>query len=691
MAEYYEESENERDRDSERKAKQRALARDIKIPPCANPKRRAENEKNVFHWLQTYLSKDWYKNLFTDQQSLIVEDIRDSAIKGYNQAIAAPRGEGKSTICWGVILFAILTGEIDFELLVAASGRDAERGLNNIKQQIKCNDVLLEDYPEVIIPLREVSRSPRRSQLQTVKGKYTDITWAKDHIIFPTVEGSRSSGAIIAARGIDSAFRGFNINGKRPKHVLVDDPETRESAASDVQIQTREMTVEKDIAGLVGPGEKMGTTILCTPQNRKCVSFRFTDPSIKPAFNGKKYAALVRLPDNRDLMEEYIILRKECQQAGDKDATAANEFYQKRRDEIEAGAIVSNEYNKSGLEVSALQHYYNVIEKIGWNNFLTEYQNDPPEDDEVSGVGLTDITIINKQLRPLEDKTELERGMIPDPDRIKRITAAIDVGKYSCHWEVKAHYDNDASHTIDYGVLEVKGTELNQDKEQVDKAIYRALSEFREQILNSTYVEMSPTNKGEIRQVNLVLIDSGDFTDAVYRFCLNAGPPFFCSKGFGDNYRITERADRLIGNHFYVNPVVASDNVTVPLYHLDSNYWKHQVHDGWLTPIYNDDNSRRANSLSLFSVKEKSKHHSFAKHILAEEYQETFVKGGKGLVRKWIKVNKNNHWLDCNYMNLAAREICKVHEIHAENQRRANIAAQTKKQSGGSGWEIKGW
>jgi hypothetical protein len=682
MAEYYEESENERDKDSERKAKQRALARDIKIPPCKNPKLRVDLESEVFLWLQHYLSKDWYKNLFTDQQSLIVEDIRASAIEGYNQGIAAPRGEGKSTICWGVILFAILTGEIDFELLVAASGRDAERGLNNIKQQIKCNDTLLDDYPEVIIPLREVSRSPRRSQLQTVGGKFTDIVWAKDHIIFPTVEGSRSSGAIIAARGIDSAFRGFNINGKRPKHVLVDDPETRESANSDVQIQTREMTVEKDIAGLVGPGEKMGVTILCTPQNRKCVAFRFTDPAIKPAFNGKRYAALVKMPDNRDLMEEYIILRKECQQAGDKNATVANEFYKARREEIEAGAVVSNPHNFSGLELCALQHYYNVIEKIGWNNFLTEYQNDPPEDDEVQGVGLTDITIINKQVK------EVAKDVIPEPDRIRRITAAIDIGKYWCHWEVKAHYDNDASHTVDYGVLEVKGTELNQDKEQIDKAIYRALSEFREQILHSTYHEKD----GEIRQVNLVLIDSGDFTDAVYQFCLNAGPPFFCSKGFGDNYRITERADRLIGNHFYVNPVVAATgNATVPLYHLDSNYWKHQVHDGWNTPLYNEDGSRRANSLSLFEVKEKSKHHSFAKHILAEEYQETFIKGGKGLVKKWIKVNKNNHWLDCNYMNLVAREICKVHEIHAENQRRANIAAQTKKQSGGSGWEIKGW
>ena len=55
----------------------------------------------------------------------------------------------------------------------------------------------------------------------------------------------------------------------------------------------------------------------------------------------------------------------------------------------------------------------------------------------------------------------------------------------------------------------------------------------------------------------------------------------------------------------------------------------------------------------IHSTSVSRQHQTFAKHILAEEYRETFVPG-RGMVRKFIPISHNNHWLDATYMAAAA-------------------------------------
>ena len=58
---------------------------------------------------------------------------------------------------------------------------------------------------------------------------------------------SLGSGAVITTRGLDSAIRGVLVGTKRPDLVIIDDPETRDSARSGVQTDLRARTIEADL------------------------------------------------------------------------------------------------------------------------------------------------------------------------------------------------------------------------------------------------------------------------------------------------------------------------------------------------------------------------------------------------------------------------------------------------------------
>ena len=147
------------DRDSQRAlmAKRRSEGRDIEIPAPVDWLRRQECEADVYRFLETYFSKR-FTNPWDDNQRDMIDAILRRARYGGDQSIAAPRGEGKTTIAETVTIFSLLTGILRFPLLVAATGPDAERILSNIKAEIEFNDLLAEDYPEVCEPVRALVR-----------------------------------------------------------------------------------------------------------------------------------------------------------------------------------------------------------------------------------------------------------------------------------------------------------------------------------------------------------------------------------------------------------------------------------------------------------------------------------------------------------------------------------------------------
>ncbi|MFI4860247.1 MAG: hypothetical protein ACIAXF_06150 [Phycisphaerales bacterium JB063] len=81
----------------------------------------------------------------------------------------------------------------------------------------------------------------------------------------PTMEGSPSSGAIITVAGLDSNIRGQHhtkLDGTvvRPSLVILDDPQTRQSAASPTQTKHRLSILNGDVLGMAGPNVKIAAS-----------------------------------------------------------------------------------------------------------------------------------------------------------------------------------------------------------------------------------------------------------------------------------------------------------------------------------------------------------------------------------------------------------------------------------------------
>jgi hypothetical protein len=627
----------ERDRDLEKKRSLRSEAARIEIPRVVNPQRREQALADPRKFLLTYFPER-YTRKFSRLHEVMIDTIFERAKTGGRQAIAAPRGVGKTELVKGMLVYLILAELVRFPLVIAATSELAGRIYKDFRTKLSTSELLLADFPEVCHPVRELDGAPQRAGKQHVDGQLTRIVWtANDYLSLPYVPGSPYGGVKMSYYGLDSAFRGVNIDGDRPDFVLIDDPETRESAASLDQIHKRETMVDQDVAGLSALGSNIAIALLTTVQNRYCYSFRVTDPTIKPAFNGRRFALVEKWPDNMEAWQTYIAKRGQAQAAGDKDAVEAVDYYLANREAMDAGAVMlvddfeGIEKNGRQLVLSALQASWNKIADTSMAAFLTEYQNDPEEEESIEGNGLTAGIVQSRIASEMQDIL---------PKETECVTVGLDIGKHASHW-VKIAWENPAIGTvIDYGVMETYGLSFQSETKAIESALLSALESWSE-----IAREHNPI---------MVLVDSGAFSDAIYAFCRNAGRPFFPSKGWdAGRFRMPQArtGDKVPLDHCYASKQT-SDQVW--LYNVNTEYWKTWVHQRFLIRSNSESGSRNAGSLALYNpAGDQKRHLSFAHHIVAEELQLIPV-GVNATKEKMVLKSKNNHWLDATALACAA-------------------------------------
>ena len=627
----------ERDRDIQSKRALRSEAARIEIPPVVNPVRRRKALADPQLFLKTYFPER-YTRSFSRLHTTLIETIYERAKTGGRQAVAAPRGVGKTELVKGMLVYLILAELVRFPLVIAATAELAGRIYKDFRSKIATSQLLLEDFPEVCYPIRALDGAPQRAGKQHIDGQLTRVVWtANDYLSLPHVPGSPYGGVKMSYYGLDAAFRGVNIDGDRPGFVLIDDPETRESAASLDQVHKRETMVDQDVAGLASLGDNIAIALLTTVQNRYCYSFRVTDPKIKPAFNGRRFALIEKWPTNVELWQTYVAKRGQAQAAGDKDAVEAVDYYIANREAMDAGAVMLVEdfegIEKDGrqLVLSALQAAWNKIADTSMAAFLTEYQNDPEEEEAIEGNGLTAGMV---QTRIAVD----HQGIIPKDTEC--VTVGLDIGKHSSHWVKVAWLQPAVGTIIDYGVMETYGLSFQSDNKAIESALLAALESWADDARADNPI--------------MVLIDSGAFSDAVYAACRNLGRPFFPSKGWdAARFRMPQArtGDRVPLDHAYASK---QTNDGVWLYNLNTEHWKTWVHQRFLIHAYDETGSRNAGSLAVFNpAGDQKRHLSFAHHIVAEELQLIPTPGGQ--VRpKLVLKNKNNHWLDAMALAAAA-------------------------------------
>lgn len=627
----------ERDRDSARKREERSETARIVIPDCVNPQRRERALADPELFLKTYFGNK-YRIAFGKDHLFMIDTIVSRGKHGGRQAVAAPRGRGKSELVKGLLVFLVCAEVVRFVLPVAATTPLAKRLYQDFRKKLATNRLLLEDFPEICFPIRALEGAPQRASRQHVDGQLTNIVWTGDYIRLPDVPGSPYGGVKMTYYGLDAAFRGANIDGDRPDLIIIDDPETRESAKSIPQIEDREAIIDQDISGLASQEENLAIVVLTTVQNRYSLSYRLTDQKIKPAFNGRRFGLVVQWPKNMDLWNDYIAARHAAQAAGDEHGRKAVELYLANRAAMDEGVemlsdhFVELEVDGVQLVHSAIQQAFNKIADTSMEAFQTEYQNDPPAEEEIETLGLTAARVQSRisgyPQRECASTTELR-------------TIGVDIGDRNSHWTDMAWEGNAIGSVVDYGVIETWGITSESDQTARELAVLASLDVWADEIL-----KVDPL---------LVLIDSGSgtHTKAVYEFCRRRGRPFYPSKGWpAQRFRMPARAE---GKEPFLE--AWAHNLTeerVWLYNVNTEWWKKWLQQRFLIETFDEGGHRRDGSLALFDPgPDKKRHLSFSHHIVAEEERLVPVHG-RELKREWFVKNRNNHWLDATALACAA-------------------------------------
>jgi len=121
----YKGSDKEREYQRQLMNDRRFMARDINLPGVKHPRLRSLCLADPRRFLRHYF--DWiFFNPFVSYQHEMIDAIAESIQYGTQTAIAAPRGDGKTSACTGMIVWGLCNGYINYPVILAATDKKAD-------------------------------------------------------------------------------------------------------------------------------------------------------------------------------------------------------------------------------------------------------------------------------------------------------------------------------------------------------------------------------------------------------------------------------------------------------------------------------------------------------------------------------------------------------------------------------------
>lgn len=618
------------------------------LPAIVDPERKVTAELDFRYFCETYFPLTFHLPWSPDHLK-VIDRIEQAVLRGGLFAVAMPRGSGKTTVCECACIWALLYGHREFVCLIGSDEGHAMDMLESIKMELDGNDLLLEDFPEAVYAIHCLDGIANRCNGQLHLGQRTHIGWTAREVVLPTIPGSKASGAIIKVAGITGRIRGMKYkrsDGKtvRPTLVVLDDPQTDESARSLSQCATRERVLAGAVLGLAGPGKKISGIMPCTVIRPGDMADTILDRNRHPEWNGERTKMVYAFPTNEALWERYAEIRAESMRQGN-GGDEATEFYRENRAAMDEGSVIAWQERFNHDELSAIQHAMN-LKLQDEAAFFAEYQNEPLPEEKAGDDELT-IEFIIQKLNRLP-RYELPLGCT-------HVTMFVDIQASLLFYVVTAWEDDFTGSVLDYGTFpdqkrpyftlrDARHTlSLAFPKTGLEGAIYAGLESLTALLLTREWRR----DGGALFRIERCLIDAnwGSSTDIVYQFCrqsVHAGIVMpshgrfvgASSQPFSEYKR---RPGERIGQNWRIPNVHGKRTVRHVLF--DTNYWKSFVH-ARLAVAMGD-----RGCLALFG--EHPEHHRlFAEHITAEYRVATQGRGRTVDEWKMRPERADNHWLD---------------------------------------------
>jgi hypothetical protein len=630
-------------RGEERARRVSAAGRDIGAPPpIGDPARRDGTRSDFRSFCETYAPESFPLAWSLDHLTAISK-IEAAVLRGELFAFAMPRGSGKTTLCEWASIWALLHGHRQFIVIVGSDQAIAEQMLDSIKSHLEQNDLLAKDFPDATFPIRALEGINKRARGQTIDGRSTKIQWDADQITLATVPGGISSGAAVRVAGITGRIRGLRHtrpDGRtiRPDLVLIDDPQTDESASSPSQCATREKTLAGAILGLAGPGKNISGLCTVTVIRTDDLADRLLDRQRHPSWQGERTKLVYEWPDAEDDWSEYAELRRE----GQRDGTGtgrADEFYRQRQTRMDAGSRVAWPERKAAGDLSAIQHAWNLRIDRGESAFNAEFQNAPLADD------ITTDKLDKRQL-PLR-ATNIARGVVPAGHT--KLTAFVDVQERLLYWLVCSWSESFGGHVVAYGSHPDQGSSfyeagsarktlaLATPGASFEAALRAGLDETARLLLSREWKR----EDGVPMRISQVLVDSnwGQSTAVVRNFCRST--PFAAqilpSRGKGVGASGTPMGPRKNrGDRGGLNWLVGktAEGVQIEATY-DTNFWK----------TFTSARLRLGLGDPEAIMFHAGNHEMLIEHLISEFPVRVEARGRS--VDEWKSVARENHYWDC--------------------------------------------
>ena len=437
----------------------------------------------------------------------------------------------------------------------------------------------------------------------------------------------------------------------RPSLVLLDDPQTDESARSPSQCATREQILAGAILGLAGPGRKIAGLMTLTVVRPDDMADRILDRDKHPQWQGERTKMVYVFPAPgsaaEKLWQQYAQIRADGLRA-DRGIIDATEFYRQHLAEMNDGVVVAWPARHNPDELSAIQHAMN-LRLQDEAAFFAEYQNDPLPPDTGGDEGILSADAIAGKTNGMK-RRELPVG-------VNHLTMFIDVQAAILFYMICGWEEDFTGYVLDYGVYpdqrrnyftlrDAKRTiQTVHQGTGLEGAIYAGLESLTHEQLGRSLRR----DDGAEMKISRCLIDAnwGNSTDVVYQFCRQSSHAAIvmpshgryvgaASTPFGE-YK-PKRGDR-IGLHWRIPGVQGKRAIRYAL--IDTNYWKTFVHARLAVPMGDP------GCLSLFAPAPGADHRLLSEHVTSEYRVKTSGRGRELDEWKLRTPGSDNHWLDC--------------------------------------------
>lgn len=285
------------------------------------------------HYIRSAEKSDLHEYLFKRLPEIIL------APQGENEAVGAPRGEGKSTqVTQLFTLWCIVTGQKHYCVIVMDSIDQAYPMLEAIKAELEFNPRLKTDFADACGQGR---------------------VWQAGTIV-------SANDIKVQVAGSGKKLRGLRHGPYRPDLTILDDIENDEQVRNPEQRDKLNAWLTKTVLPLGGVGQKYDVVYIGTILHYDSVLNRTLN---NPFWRGIKFKAMLQWPDRMDLWDKWEELYR------NEGELVADAFYQTHKAEMERGA-------KTSWAARGVLALMKIRARDGHATFDSEYQNDPVSGDD---------------------------------------------------------------------------------------------------------------------------------------------------------------------------------------------------------------------------------------------------------------------------------------------------------------------